>query len=341
MLLPGRHGEDRDAVNDYRYSFQGQEHDDEVKGKGNSINYKYRMHDPRIGRFFAVDPLAPKYPHNSPYAFSENTVIDHVELEGLEKAPAGQKNPVFGAALDEYNKTTPTTSESSTTPSSNPLDKSNEVITIKREGTKNTTNAFGGAIPIAVGTSGADGPLPFGEIIGGIIIGGALLYDYVNSEEIDDFTFTYSPSVPDDIAPPLTIPDTDVDTRPAPESGLRYAFGVSDNVTLRTGRVNSLAHFAASEVAIPYWDWGIEVESTAAAYSAAIKVLAADPSATFHFNLSLPNGQRLDDPVNLAANAGQVTTMEYLTIISDPTIRARTTFYERSGTVYKKTTPNN
>ena len=42
------------------------------------------MHDPRVGRFFAVDPLAPKYPHNSPYAFSENRVIDMVELEGLE-----------------------------------------------------------------------------------------------------------------------------------------------------------------------------------------------------------------------------------------------------------------
>ncbi|MBK7128586.1 MAG: hypothetical protein IPH66_04365 [Crocinitomicaceae bacterium] len=45
------------------------------------------MHDPRIGRFFAVDPLAPKYPHNSPYAFSENKVIAWVELEGLETSP--------------------------------------------------------------------------------------------------------------------------------------------------------------------------------------------------------------------------------------------------------------
>lgn len=42
------------------------------------------MYDPRIGRFFAVDPLTEKYPYNSPYAFSENRVIDAVELEGLE-----------------------------------------------------------------------------------------------------------------------------------------------------------------------------------------------------------------------------------------------------------------
>jgi RHS repeat-associated protein len=80
MLLPNRHG----SSNEYRYGFQGQEKDDEIKGEGNSLNYKYRMHDPRIGRFFAVDPLAPKYPHNSPYAYSENRVIDGVELEGLE-----------------------------------------------------------------------------------------------------------------------------------------------------------------------------------------------------------------------------------------------------------------
>jgi len=31
-----------------------------------------------------VDPLAEKYVHNAPYAFSENKVTSHVELEGLE-----------------------------------------------------------------------------------------------------------------------------------------------------------------------------------------------------------------------------------------------------------------
>jgi len=76
------------ACSGYRYGFQGQEKDDEVKGKGNSVNYTYRMHDPRLGRFFAVDPLAMKYPWNSPYLFSENIVIHTRELEGLEKSLA-------------------------------------------------------------------------------------------------------------------------------------------------------------------------------------------------------------------------------------------------------------
>ena len=58
--MPGRSF----SEGEYRFVFQGQEKDDEVKGEGNSINYKYRMHDARIGRFFAVDPLAPEYPWN-------------------------------------------------------------------------------------------------------------------------------------------------------------------------------------------------------------------------------------------------------------------------------------
>ena len=72
MLVPNRHG----SSNSYRYGFQGQEKDDELKGEGNSLNYTFRMHDPRVGRFLSLDPLAPQYPHNSPYAFSDNRVID-------------------------------------------------------------------------------------------------------------------------------------------------------------------------------------------------------------------------------------------------------------------------
>lgn len=71
MTLPKRHG----STDFYRYGFQGQEKDDEVKGENNSINHKFRMHDPRVDRFFATDPLKKTYPWNSPYAFSENFVI--------------------------------------------------------------------------------------------------------------------------------------------------------------------------------------------------------------------------------------------------------------------------
>ncbi|CAF3415919.1 unnamed protein product [Rotaria socialis] len=39
----------------------------------------------RVQRWISVDPLSKQYPWNSPYAFSENRVIDSKELEGLEK----------------------------------------------------------------------------------------------------------------------------------------------------------------------------------------------------------------------------------------------------------------
>jgi len=81
MLVPNRHG----SSNSYRYGFQGQEKDDELKGEGNSLNYTFRMHDPRVGRFFATDPLEKEYPWYTPYQFSGNKVIAFKEIEGMEE----------------------------------------------------------------------------------------------------------------------------------------------------------------------------------------------------------------------------------------------------------------
>ena len=78
VLLPER------IVNtgDFRYGFQGQERDDEVKGEGNSVNFKYRMHDPRVGRFFAVDPLADQAAGWSPYRFCFDNPIMYIDPDG-------------------------------------------------------------------------------------------------------------------------------------------------------------------------------------------------------------------------------------------------------------------
>jgi RHS repeat-associated protein len=75
------------SAESYRFGFQGQEKDNEIKGEGNSVNYTYRMHDPRLGRFFAVDPLSRQYPWYSSYQFSGNRVIDAIEFEGKEPRP--------------------------------------------------------------------------------------------------------------------------------------------------------------------------------------------------------------------------------------------------------------
>jgi RHS repeat-associated protein len=70
------------CTGDYRFGFQGQETDPEYLS--GAVSFKYRVHDARIGRFLSVDPLSPEYPWNSTYAFSENRLIDAIELEGLE-----------------------------------------------------------------------------------------------------------------------------------------------------------------------------------------------------------------------------------------------------------------
>ena len=82
MLVPGRSFVD--PSRDYRYGFQGQEMDNELKGRGNSLNYTFRMHDPRVGRFFARDPLEKYYADQTPYQFSSNAPMHACELEGME-----------------------------------------------------------------------------------------------------------------------------------------------------------------------------------------------------------------------------------------------------------------
>ena len=53
----------------------------------NTHEWKYRVSDPAIGRFWQVDPLAEDYVYNSTYAFQENKMGMGIELEGLELSP--------------------------------------------------------------------------------------------------------------------------------------------------------------------------------------------------------------------------------------------------------------
>jgi len=71
------------TLQEYNYKqFQGQEWTEDL---GLNIHeWKYRISDPAIGRFWQVDPLAEDYVYNGVYNFSENRVIDAYELEGAE-----------------------------------------------------------------------------------------------------------------------------------------------------------------------------------------------------------------------------------------------------------------
>lgn len=83
MLQPQR---SYSTTNGYRYGFNGKENDDDVKGKGNQIDYGERAYDPRLGRFLSVDPLQKQFPALSSYQYSGNNPIATVDLDGLEPA---------------------------------------------------------------------------------------------------------------------------------------------------------------------------------------------------------------------------------------------------------------
>ena len=90
----------KNACSTYLFGFQGQEKDVEITGQqGSHLAFKYRIHDARIGRFLSIDPLTKDYPWNSPYAFSENKVISHVELEGLEGVSYYETMNVMGTEM--------------------------------------------------------------------------------------------------------------------------------------------------------------------------------------------------------------------------------------------------
>ncbi len=62
------------------YSFQGQEHDDEVKGEGNSYTTFYRQHDTRLGRWLSSDPKASAW--ESLYSSMGNNPIINFDFGG-------------------------------------------------------------------------------------------------------------------------------------------------------------------------------------------------------------------------------------------------------------------
>ena len=64
MIMPGRNVSSSDG---YRFGFNGQERDDEIKGLANSLNFGARIYDPRVARFFSVDALSYKVPGWTPY----------------------------------------------------------------------------------------------------------------------------------------------------------------------------------------------------------------------------------------------------------------------------------
>jgi len=78
-LLDGRSFE----VKGYRWGFNGKEKDNEWYGESSgALDFGARIYDPRLGRFFSVDPKVSEFPFMSPYCFAANSSIAFEDLNG-------------------------------------------------------------------------------------------------------------------------------------------------------------------------------------------------------------------------------------------------------------------
>ncbi len=65
----------------YRFGFNNQEQETEL---GEHYSFEYRVHDARLGRWLAVDPLQSKYTYLSSYVFTANNPIFLKEIDGKD-----------------------------------------------------------------------------------------------------------------------------------------------------------------------------------------------------------------------------------------------------------------
>jgi RHS repeat-associated protein len=90
----------RTESGEYRYGYQGSEKDDELKGGGNSYTTFFRQLDPRVGRWFSVDPVF--QPWQSPYCSMDGNPIlfnDVLGNEIIEKFKDNDNKEAFCAIL--------------------------------------------------------------------------------------------------------------------------------------------------------------------------------------------------------------------------------------------------
>jgi RHS repeat-associated protein len=66
----------------YRYGFNGQEKDNEIKGDGNSLDFGARIYDSRLGRWLSLDRYTNKYPGFSAYSYGLNNPIEYKDKGG-------------------------------------------------------------------------------------------------------------------------------------------------------------------------------------------------------------------------------------------------------------------
>lgn len=87
MPMPGR---TFSLTNDtsYRFGFNGKEDDNDIEGKGNSLDFGDRIYDPRLGRWLSVDPSEEKFAAIGSYVAFGSNPLYFIDPDGSIIKPA-------------------------------------------------------------------------------------------------------------------------------------------------------------------------------------------------------------------------------------------------------------
>jgi RHS repeat-associated protein len=84
----------------YGFAFNGMERDDDISGNGNSYTTEFRQYDPRLGRWFGIDPEFKAFAWQSPYVAFDNNPISKTDPRG--DAPGdGEKRAEKAKEIDK------------------------------------------------------------------------------------------------------------------------------------------------------------------------------------------------------------------------------------------------
>jgi RHS repeat-associated protein len=352
MMMPGRKYTANTTTAKYRFSINGQEKETELNE--NITTAEYWEYDSRLGRRWNRDPKPTI--GVSPYACFLNNPIVHIDALGDTVLPT----------VDGRNVTLPTAATGITTFDGNVKDLLNSTVKVQPpSGTLNSfsingknfvatfgdqtgnflgyyngdlsyndyaaqqaasgNNLSGG---IGIGLTGAGGATATGAMMPAIPLAGYQIgwnYGATHSDQVTSWVTSIARTTGGWFG--LPVADVDAPTTVPPAATIRIALSVNEH----------LGSFSMQTMSLPYWDWGYQPsEQTALAYGTAITLLGTLPNVEFHFNLTDKREGRIDSPVNLSSRANSITTTEYTTIMSNPMLRAKTTFYIKSGSIFKK-----
>jgi RHS repeat-associated protein len=317
-------------TSDYRYGFNGKENDPEVVGTGQGTqDYGMRIYNPAIGKFLSVDPITREYPELTPYQFASNNPIMNIDLDGLEGEVSTLlfvRGPVLRPPVQVI---TPSNAPTIAPPFNNPFAQ-------KMSRVRWTDN-------------GAPYLLPYQDPTGGkLVVPDLSKYKTLTTQEHLQMR---SEGKTVSGTEPATSPGTSASSQTKPEVKLGEAL-FNPEIRIALGDLTDLGNFAKQTRAQPYWEWGALNPQSGAfgygspnqavnrlAYKLAIEAWAQNPNVTFHFNLSTKGGSggRVDH--NFWQKQSTVLSLEFETLYFNTALRERTTFYRKSGTIWKKTEP--